>query len=129
VKINNFLPWRPVLKQLPPPRSKKLAAEIDPLRSSTGRLSVGWLHDRQGGGVGALEDFAGLCWTHVIEGHVERPDQRDERHPSARQTPPPNLCGKQGSTVTLHDAKPIRIVSKRLSPVTHLAGAQEAEID
>jgi hypothetical protein len=22
--------WRPVLKQLPPPRSKKLAAEIDP---------------------------------------------------------------------------------------------------
>jgi hypothetical protein len=24
------VPWRPVLKQLPPPRSKKLAAEIDP---------------------------------------------------------------------------------------------------
>jgi hypothetical protein len=30
VKINNFVPWRPLLKQLPPPRSKKLAAEIDP---------------------------------------------------------------------------------------------------
>jgi hypothetical protein len=30
VKINNFVPWRPVLKQLPPPRSKKLVAEIDP---------------------------------------------------------------------------------------------------
>jgi hypothetical protein len=34
VKINNFVPWRPVLKQLPPPRSKKLAAENDPLRPS-----------------------------------------------------------------------------------------------
>jgi hypothetical protein len=33
VKINNFVPWRPVLKQLPPPRSKKLAAEIDPKRT------------------------------------------------------------------------------------------------
>jgi hypothetical protein len=30
VKINNFVPW---LKQLPPPPSKKLAAEIDPKRS------------------------------------------------------------------------------------------------
>jgi hypothetical protein len=33
VKINNFVPWRPLLKQLPPPRSKKLAAEIDPNQS------------------------------------------------------------------------------------------------
>jgi hypothetical protein len=37
VKINNFVPWRPVLKQLPPPRSKKLAAEIDPLLNSADR--------------------------------------------------------------------------------------------
>jgi hypothetical protein len=71
----------------------------------------------------------GSCWTHVIEGHIERPDQRDERHPSARQTPPPNLCGEQGLTVTLHDALPIRIVSKRPALCTHLVGIQEAEID
>jgi hypothetical protein len=37
VKINNFVPWRPVLKQLPLLRSKKLAAEIDPNQKSGSR--------------------------------------------------------------------------------------------
>jgi hypothetical protein len=65
-----------------------------------------------------------------IEGHVERPDQRDERLPSARSTLPPNLCGEQGLAVTLHDGLPIRSVGKRLAlVVAHLAGPQEAEIN